>query len=158
VFGASVAVEVKALACELPATTGVPLSRWRSAELARELVLRGVVAFISAATVWRVLRKDAIHRWFHRSWIFPRDPGFAFKAARVLEVLRGPGTGRQGIRRLRRRKGAEGHQNPDQGSELALTAATGQHRVVAFSVVYVGLCRVLALVVSCQRPGVEWEE
>ena len=59
------------LACELPATTGVPLSRWSSAELARQLVLRGVVAFISAATMWRTLRSDAIKPWLYRSWIFP---------------------------------------------------------------------------------------
>jgi transposase len=32
--------EVKVLACELPATTGVPLSRWSCAELAREVVAR----------------------------------------------------------------------------------------------------------------------
>ena len=31
VFGAAVVTEVKALACQLPATTGVPLSRWSSA-------------------------------------------------------------------------------------------------------------------------------
>ena len=77
--------EIKALACELPATTGVPLSRWSSAELARELMIRGVVAFISAATVWRTLRSDAIRPWLYRSWIFPRDPDFAAKAAVVLD-------------------------------------------------------------------------
>lgn len=86
VYSSQVAVEVKALACELPATSGVPLSRWSCAELARELVLRGVVAFISAATVWRALSKDAIRPWYHRSWIFPRDPEFAVKAARVLDL------------------------------------------------------------------------
>jgi hypothetical protein len=47
-------VEVKQLACELPATTGVPQSRWSCAELARQLIARGVVAAISAATVWRI--------------------------------------------------------------------------------------------------------
>jgi DDE superfamily endonuclease len=78
--------EIKALACELPATTGVPLSRWSSAELARELIVRGVVVFISAATVWRTLRSDAIKPWLHRSWIFPRDPDFAAKAAVVLDL------------------------------------------------------------------------
>jgi hypothetical protein len=78
--------EIKALACELPATTGVPLSRWSCAELARELIARGVVAFISAATIWRTLRADAIRPWFHRSWIFPRDPDFAVKAAVVLDL------------------------------------------------------------------------
>lgn len=78
--------EIKALACDLPATTGVPLSRWSCAELARELIIRGVVAFISAATVWRTLRSDAIRPWYHRSWIFPRDPDFAAKAAVVLDL------------------------------------------------------------------------
>jgi len=77
--------ELKELACELPATTGVPLSRWSCSELARELVLRAVVATISAATVWRVLHDDAIRPWFHRSWIFPRDPDFAAKSAVALD-------------------------------------------------------------------------
>jgi transposase len=86
VFSASVNAEVKALACELPAETGVPLSRWSCAELARQLILRGVVAFISAATIWRTLRSDAIRPWRHRSWIFPRDPNFAAKAAVVLDL------------------------------------------------------------------------
>lgn len=78
--------EVKALACELPATTGVPLSRWSCEELARELVTRAVVAAISAAIVWRILDRDAIRPWFHRSWIFPRAQDFAAKAAVVLDL------------------------------------------------------------------------
>jgi transposase len=85
-FSPSVVVEVKQLACELPATTGVPLSRWSCAELARELIVRGVVAGISAATIWRILVSDAIRPWFHRSWIAPRDPDFATKAAVVLDL------------------------------------------------------------------------
>jgi hypothetical protein len=64
----------------------VPLSRWSCAELARQLIVAGVVAFISAATVWRVLRCDAIRPWYHRSWIFPRAPDFAAKAAVVLDL------------------------------------------------------------------------
>lgn len=78
--------EVKQLACELPATTGVPLSRWSCVELARELVIREVVEAISASTVGRILRGDAIRPWLHRSWIFPRDPEFAAKAAAVLDL------------------------------------------------------------------------
>ena len=85
-FGPTVAAETKQLACELPATTGVPLSRWSCMELARELIARGVVAAISAATVWRILATDAIRPWFHRSWIAPRDPNFAAKAAVVLDL------------------------------------------------------------------------
>jgi hypothetical protein len=84
-----VVAEVKQLACELPAVTGVPLSRWSCAELARELVTRAVVTAISAATVWRILDRDAIRPWFHRSWIFPRDPDFAVKAAVVLDLYAG---------------------------------------------------------------------
>lgn len=86
--------EVKQLACELPATSGVPLSRWSCAELARELVRRHVVAVISAATVWRVLDRDALRPWFHRSWIFPRDPDFAVKAGVVLDLYAGVFRGR----------------------------------------------------------------
>ena len=86
VFPPLVVAEVKVLACELPATTGVPLSKWSCAELAREVVEREVTASISAATVWRILTKDAIRPWLHRSWIFPRDPAFAAKAAVVLDL------------------------------------------------------------------------
>ncbi|MEW6638647.1 MAG: IS630 family transposase, partial [Actinomycetota bacterium] len=73
---------MKALCCELPATSGVPLSRWSAAELAREAVARGLVAEISGTTVWRWLCEDAIRPFYHRSWIFPRDPDFAQKAGR----------------------------------------------------------------------------
>lgn len=82
-------MEVKALACELPATSGVPLSRWSAGEVAQEATRRGLVAEISGATVWRWLSEDAIRPFYHRSWIFPRDPGFAEKAGRVLDLYEG---------------------------------------------------------------------
>jgi transposase len=78
--------EVKALACTLPAETGAPLSRWSSAELATEAISREIAETISAATVRRWLATDAIKPWQHRSWIFPRDPDFGAKAARVLDL------------------------------------------------------------------------
>jgi len=78
--------EVKQLACTLPAETGVALSRWSSSDLAAETVRRGVTATISASTIRRWLSADAIKPWQHRSWIFPRDPDFAAKAARVLDL------------------------------------------------------------------------
>jgi hypothetical protein len=31
-------------------------------------------------------RRDALKPWQHRSWIFPRDPYFAIKAARMLDL------------------------------------------------------------------------
>jgi transposase len=75
-----------ALACTLPAETGVPLSRWSSTELAVEAVTRGVVESISASTVRRALAGAVLKPWQHRSWIFPRDPDFESKAARVLDL------------------------------------------------------------------------
>jgi hypothetical protein len=89
VFPPAQVAEVKALACELPAERGVPLSRWSAAELAREAVKRGIVATIAAVTIWRWLREDAIRPWNHRSWIFPRDPLFAEKAGRILDLYEG---------------------------------------------------------------------
>jgi hypothetical protein len=86
VFPPHVVVQVKALACELPVESGVPLSRWSREELAREVTARGIVASISGSTIWRWLDGDAIRPWHHRSWIFPRDPAFAVKAGRVLDL------------------------------------------------------------------------
>ncbi|MHB8659089.1 MAG: transposase [Solirubrobacteraceae bacterium] len=81
--------EVKAMACALPAEQGVPLSRWSAAELAIEAVKRGIVARIAAVTIWRWLHEDAIRPWNYRSWIFPRDPKFAEKAGRILDLYEG---------------------------------------------------------------------
>jgi hypothetical protein len=81
-----VVVAVKALACELPTATGVPLARWHCADLARAAVAQGITAAISDTTIWRWLSADAIKPWRQRSWIFPRDPDFADKAARVLDL------------------------------------------------------------------------
>jgi transposase len=77
---------IKALACTPPVEKDVPLGRWSGAELAHEAVAEGLVASISQATVARWLAKDAIKPWQHRSWIFPRDPAFETKAARVLDL------------------------------------------------------------------------
>ncbi len=78
--------EIKALACELPAESGRPISRWSAAELAREAVARGIVCQVSGTTVWRWLSEDAIRPWAWRSWVFPRDPDFRHKAGRVLDL------------------------------------------------------------------------
>jgi hypothetical protein len=82
-------MEVKAIACELPATSGVPLSRWSTEEVAREVIARGIVGHISGTTIWRWLSEDAIRPFYHRCWIFPRAPDFAHKASRVLDLYEG---------------------------------------------------------------------
>jgi transposase len=85
-FTAVQVAEVKALACQLPAEHGVPLSRWSCPELAREAITRGITTAISASTVGRWLAEDALKPWQHRSWIFIRDPDFGAKAGRVLDL------------------------------------------------------------------------
>ena len=95
VFPPELIVQVKALACELPARHQVPLSRWSVAELTRHVGQSGLVAQVSHATLWRWLHEDALRPWQHRCWIFPRDPQFALKAGRILDLYqrRWQGTG-----------------------------------------------------------------
>lgn len=85
-FGPEVVAGIKALACQPPEQRAVPLSRWSSAELALQAVDERIVGAISSSTVRRWLHADAIKPWRYRSWIFPRDPHFATKAARVLDL------------------------------------------------------------------------
>jgi hypothetical protein len=79
-------VAVKAIACELPTRLGLPFSRLQVPDIQAEVVSRGLVASISGTTIWRWLNEDAIKPWTHRSWVFPRDPDFEPKAARVLDL------------------------------------------------------------------------
>lgn len=41
---------------------------------------------MSYSTAWRRLSEDAIRPWFHRPWLFPRDPQLLEKATPVLEL------------------------------------------------------------------------
>ena len=82
-------IAIKALACELPHERGIPLSRFSMSELKREAIAQGIVASIGETTIWRWLSEDAIKPWNHRSWIFPRDPQFAHKAGRILDLYEG---------------------------------------------------------------------
>jgi len=92
-FPPGIVVAVKALACELPKRVGKPLSRFSRAELRRHVVESGLVAQIGGTTLWRWLSQDAIKPWSHRCWIFPRDPQFAEKAGRVLDLYAGTWNG-----------------------------------------------------------------
>jgi len=88
-FPPEIIVSVKALACQLPKELGLPFSRLTHEEIARQAEKQGIVASISGKTVWRWLSKDAIRPWCYRSWIWPRDPDFEQKAARVLDLYHG---------------------------------------------------------------------
>lgn len=55
-FGIEQIVEIVAVACELPASSGRPISHWTPRELADEVVKRGIVASISPRSVGRFLK------------------------------------------------------------------------------------------------------
>jgi hypothetical protein len=85
VFPPEQIAEVKALACELPKTHGLPLGRYSRTELHRLVLERGL-SQASASTIWRWLHDDVLKPWQQRSWVFIRDPRFAEKAGRVLDL------------------------------------------------------------------------
>lgn len=82
-------MEVKAIACELPATLRVPLARLHVPDIRAVALGQGLAARISDTTIWRWLSADAIKPWQHRSWIFPRDPAFERKAGVILDLYQG---------------------------------------------------------------------
>jgi hypothetical protein len=88
VFPPEEVAQVKAIACELPKTHGVPLSRFSRSELHR-FVVEQAVSEASASTIGRWLAEDAIKPWQQRSWIFPRDPNFLQRAGPILDLYEG---------------------------------------------------------------------
>jgi transposase len=81
---------VVALACQLPAATGVPLARWTGPELAAELAAQGLVSEpMSVTSLLRILAENPVKPWQYQSWIFPRDPGFEAKAKVILDLYQG---------------------------------------------------------------------
>lgn len=44
---------------------------------------------ISIGKLWTILDADAIRPWYHRSWLFPRDPQFVEKAGPILDLYQG---------------------------------------------------------------------
>jgi hypothetical protein len=79
---------IKALACERVAETGLPISRQSLADVTSR-VCRTLGKPVSCSTVWRILDSDAIKPWRFKYWIFPRDPEFAEKARRILDLYAG---------------------------------------------------------------------
>jgi DDE superfamily endonuclease len=82
--------QVKAIACELPKTHGVPLSRFSRSELHR-FVVEQAISEASASTIGRWLARDAIKPSQQRSPIFPRDLKFLERAARSSTSTRAAG-------------------------------------------------------------------
>lgn len=96
-FAATVVAEVKALACELPVDSNKPLARWSCPELALEAARRGIVAAVSASTVRRWLRADAIKPVAASIVDLPARSGFRVQGSAGARPLR-PHLGRQTTR------------------------------------------------------------
>jgi DDE superfamily endonuclease len=80
---------VVALACELPVQRAQPLSRYSTGELARVISANPTAPPVSRSTIWRLLDRHVLKPWRYRSWLFVRDPDFAAKAGRVLDLYAG---------------------------------------------------------------------
>lgn len=63
VFPPPVRAQATAIACSLPHTHGVPLSRWSAAEIAQCLQQTHSVPSISASTIRRWLTAERLHPW-----------------------------------------------------------------------------------------------
>jgi transposase len=88
-ISASDRAAVVALACQLPAATGVPLAHWTGPELAAELAARGLASPMSPSSVLRILAEHPVKPWQHQSWIFPRDPHFEARAKVIVDLYQG---------------------------------------------------------------------
>jgi transposase len=80
---------VVALACQLPAATGVPLARWTGPELLTEVTRAGIPDQLSVSSVLRILAEHPLKPWQYQSWISPRAPDFAARANVILDLYQG---------------------------------------------------------------------
>jgi transposase len=89
-ISAQVRAAVVALACQLPAVTGVPLAHWTGPELAAELTTQNLASSpVSASSVLRILAGHPVKPWQYQSWIYPRDPDFEARAKVTLDLYQG---------------------------------------------------------------------
>lgn len=88
-FPARTLATLKAIACELPAERGLPLSRFSLSEIHSVLRKERLQPLPSRTTVWRVLHQDGIRPWFYRTWIHKRAPDFLDRAGPVLDLYEG---------------------------------------------------------------------
>jgi transposase len=138
----------------------LPRNRWRSFMVTPDTLLR-----------WR--REAAKCKW--RRWRKNRGPGRPTMSDELVDLIvrlgrenrswgciriqgemrkLGIRVSASSIRRVLRRHRlgpAEGHQNPDQAPQLALDIDVRPSSTVAFSLLYVGLCRILGLIASFRR-------
>ena len=72
-FSAEQVAGIIALACELPADSGLPVSHWTPSELAREAANRGIVERISPRQVDRFLADADLRPHKSQYWLTSQD-------------------------------------------------------------------------------------
>ena len=75
--------QVVSLACEPPSGSGLPISKWTSEELTRELIRRGIFDSVSSASVRRWLSESDLKPHRHKYWLFSPDRDTPEYEARV---------------------------------------------------------------------------
>lgn len=90
VFSPEVACHIVKIACERPEKFGRSLSQWDSSELARQLVLDGIVDSISASTVRKILQSHKLKPWRNHMWMSPKHPRDEEFYIRVGNIIRLP--------------------------------------------------------------------
>ena len=88
-FPPMVAIHIVKSACERPDQLGRSLSQWDCREIARQLVLDGVVEKISPESVRKILRHHRLKPWRQRMWLsakVPRDAAFANQVQRICDL------------------------------------------------------------------------
>jgi transposase len=82
-----VRAQATALACSVPREAGVPVARWSSTEIARHLVVLGLVVQIATSTVARWLAREQLRPWRYHSWQhILRPQAFLERARPVLQL------------------------------------------------------------------------
>ena len=83
-FASEVRAQVTALACSLPRSSGIPLSRWSRAELARQAACTPSLPAISASTIGRWLNEEQIRPWRYHSGPHIQEPEKFLQRARPV--------------------------------------------------------------------------
>jgi len=86
-FSSQVRAQVRAWACSLPRSRGLPLAHWSRAELACHVAATPSLPAISASTIGRWLAAEQIRPWRYHSWQHIQKPEeFLPRARPVLQV------------------------------------------------------------------------
>lgn len=88
-FPPEVAIHLIKMACELPDKYGRSLCLWDCKELARQLIIDGVVDNISSETVRCILKSHKLKPWRYHFWLgekTPRDQEFYDKVSEICDL------------------------------------------------------------------------